>query len=396
MVTKIFNNTKRAFALKSDKDLKKALFIFKLMNQPALVSVGTKLTKLGLALHLPIEGLIKKTIFEQFCGGITKEDCLPTIRKMHEKNVFSILDYSSEGKDEEAEFDKDLEIKKDLIAFTKENEELPFAVFKPTGIGRFAIWEKVSANEQLSREEQKEWERIKNRVDKICALAHELDVVILADAEESWMQDAADDLMEEMMAKYNKEKAIVFNTLQCYRWDRLQYIKDLHVRAQNKGFKVGAKLVRGAYMEKENLRASKMNYPTPICEDKEATDVNFNAALYYGIQNLDEISLYIGTHNEVSTYSAMRLMEERGIEKNDPRIWFAQLYGMSDHISYNLALNGYNTVKLVPYGPIREVIPYLIRRAEENTSVAGQTGREYALLMEEKHRREGNFVKRVK
>ncbi|PZW42693.1 L-proline dehydrogenase [Mesonia algae] len=395
MVTKIFNNTKRAFALKSDSELKKSLFIFSMMNKGVLVSIGTKVTNLALKLHLPVEGIIKKTIFKMFCGGTSKEDCLPVIKKMHEMHVHSVLDYSSEGKEEEAEFDKALNTKTGIVTFANRRKEIPFTVFKPTGIGRFAIWEKVSAKEELTKEDQEEWDRIVDRVDEICELAYKLDMRILADAEESWMQDAADDLLEEMMSKYNQEKVIVYNTLQCYRWDRLQYIKDLHKRAKNRGFKIGAKVVRGAYMEKENARADKMGYPTPICEDKEATDVNFNAVIYYAMQNLDEIALYIGTHNEVSTYLTMQLMEEKDISKDDDRIWFSQLFGMSDHISFNLGLNGYNAAKLVPFGPIRDVIPYLMRRAQENSSVKGQTGREYALLLEEKQRREGQFTKRI-
>ncbi|PZD79290.1 proline dehydrogenase family protein [Mesonia sp. K7] len=395
MEQKIFNDTKRAFALKSDKELKESLFVFGLMNRPVLVDIGTRITPLALKLRLPVEGLIKKTIFKMFCGGETKTECLPIIKKMHEKDVHSVLDYSSEGKEEEAHFDKNLDIKCRIVEFAKGKNEIPFTVFKPTGIGRFAIWEKVSAKEELTDEEQLEWNKVVARVDKICKLAYDLDVRILADAEESWMQDAADKLLEEMMEKYNTKKAIVYNTLQCYRWDRLQYIKDLHAKAQEKGFKVGAKVVRGAYMEKENARAERMGYPTPICEDKEATDVNFNAVVYYAMQHLEDISLYIGTHNEVSTYLTMQLMEEKEIAKDDDRIWFSQLYGMSDHISFNLGNHGYNAAKLVPFGPIRDVIPYLMRRAQENTSVKGQTGREYALLQEEKQRRDGTYVKRV-
>ncbi|MDR6302165.1 proline dehydrogenase family protein [Mesonia maritima] len=395
MVRKIFNNTKRAFALKDDKELKRSLFIFSMMNRPSLVAVGTRMTNLALKMHLPVEGIIKKTIFKMFCGGVSQKDCLPTIKKMYDMHVHSVLDFSSEGKEDESQFDSALETKLDIIRFAKERKEIPFTVFKPTGLGRFAIWEKVSSNEELSEKEQQEWERVKKRVDTVCSLASELGTKLLADAEESWMQDAADNLLEEMMAKYNQEKVTVFNTLQCYRWDRLQYIKDLHKRAKNKGFKIGAKIVRGAYMEKENARAEKMGYPTPICEDKEATDVNFNAVLYYSMQHLDDINLYIGTHNEVSTYLTMQLMDEKEIDKRDDRIWFSQLFGMSDHITFNLALNSYNAAKLVPFGAIRDVIPYLIRRAQENSSVKGQTGRELALLREEKQRRDGQFTKRI-
>ncbi|MBB4119622.1 MAG: proline dehydrogenase family protein [Mesonia hippocampi] len=396
MVTKIFNNTKRAFSLKSDEELKKSLFIFRMMDKPIMVSIGTKLTNWSLKLHLPVEGLIRKTIFEQFCGGTSQEDCIPVMEKMYTKNVHSTLDFSVEGEENDAAFDAALATKIKLVEFAQKRKEIAFTVFKPTGIGRFAIWEKVSQKEKLTPEETAEWNRVKARVDKICKLAYDLDVKILADAEESWMQDAVDWLIEEMMEKYNKEKVIVYNTLQCYRWDRLQYLKDIHIKAKEKGYKIGAKIVRGAYMEKENERAEKLNYPTPICEDKEATDVNYNTVLYYSLQHLDDINLFIGTHNEVSAYLAMQHMDEMGYAKNDDRIWFSQLFGMSEHITYNLALNGYNTVKLVPFGPVRDVIPYLIRRAQENTSVKGQTGRELALLEEEQHRRDGQYVKRVK
>lgn len=396
MITKIFNNTKRAFSLKSDSELKQSLFIFKMLDRPLLVKIGTTVTNLALKLNLPVEGLIKKTVFKQFCGGISEVDCIPVIEKMYTKHLSSVLDYSSEGKVTDAELDAGLERKIEILKFAAERKEAPFAVFKPTGVGRFEVWEKVSAEETLNAAEAKEWEQIKVRVHKICKAAQDAKVCLLADAEEYSIQTAADDLLEEMMMEFNKEEVFIYNTFQCYRWDRLQYIKNLHKRAQNRGFKIGAKIVRGAYMEKENARAHKMGYPTPICEDKEATDVNFNAVMSYGLQNLDEINLFIGTHNEVSTYLMMQLMEEKDLDKNDPRIWFSQLYGMSDHISFNLSLNGYNSAKFMPFGPIKEVIPYLIRRAKENTSVKGQTGRELALLLEEKQRREGTFVKRVK
>lgn len=396
MITKIFNNTKRAFSLKSKEELNRSLFIFEMLNRPFLVKIGTRFTNWALNLNLPVEGIIKKTIFKQFCGGISEQDCLPVIEKMHTKRVFSVLDYSSEGKEEEAEFDAVLKRKLEILKFSATRKEIPFAMFKPTGIGRFELWEKVSTNEELNPEETQEWERVQERVDLLCRTAAQEKMGLLADAEESWMQTAVDDLLEEMMQKYNQDGIYIYNTFQCYRWDRLQYIKNLHLRAQNRNFKIGAKIVRGAYMEKENARAAKLGYPTPICEDKEATDVNFNAVLSYALQNIDDINLYIGTHNEVSTYLAIQLMEEKGFSKDDHRIWFSQLYGMSDHISFNLGINGYNTAKWVPFGRIKEVIPYLIRRAQENTSVKGQTGRELALLREEKQRREGSFVKRVK
>lgn len=394
MITrKIFNDTETAFTLKSDAELDRAIFMFEAIDRPFMVKAGTGLTKLALGLKLPVENVIKKTIFNQFCGGETERDCMPVIEKMYSKNLHAILDYSVEGKQKESEFDKAIERKINIIKFVADKPEVPFAVFKPTGIGRFEIWQKVSANASLTKEEGEEWRRIRNRVNRICDEAYKHNVRLLADGEESWMQAAADNLMEEMMFKYNRERAIIFNTLQCYRWDRIQYLKDLHSRAKEQGFKVGAKIVRGAYMEKENARAKKLGYLSPICENKEATDVNFNGALTYCLAHLDDIAVFIGTHNEVSNYLALQIMEDKGIDRDDDRVWFSQLFGMSEHISYNLASKGYNVVKLVPFGPVREVVPYLIRRAEENTSVKGQTGRELALLYEERKRRRGEVMK---
>lgn len=394
MITrKIFNDTETAFRLKTDSELDRAIFLFEMIDRPALVKMGTGITRLSLKLHLPVEGLIKKTIFNQFCGGVTEEDCLPVIKKMHSKNLHSILDYSVEGKEKEEEFERAIERKTKIVNFIADKDELPFAVFKPTGIGRFEIWQKVSANASLTLKEEEEWQRIRNRVNKICDAAYKNKVRLLADAEESWMQNAADNLIEEMMFKYNREEAIIYNTLQCYRWDRIQYLKDLHARAKEEGFIVGAKIVRGAYMEKENARAKKLGYLSPICENKEASDVSFNGALTYCLAHIDDISVFIGTHNEVSNYLALQIMEDKGISKKDPRVWFSQLYGMSEHISYNLAEKGYNVAKLVPFGPVKEVVPYLIRRAEENTSVKGQTSRELSLLYEERKRRSGEIMK---
>jgi len=394
--TKIFNNTKRAFVLKSKKDLNRSIFIFRLMNIPFLVPISIFFAKIALKLHLPIEWLIKKTIFDQFCGGITQKDCLPLVKLMYSKHVYSVLDYSVEGKEEEEEFDKATETKIDIIKFASEQNEIPFAVAKPTGLGRFEIWEKVSQKEKLSDAEIEEWKRVKKRVKTLCQAAVDYNTALLFDAEESWMQDAADDLLEEMMKIFNHENVYIFNTLQCYRWDRLKYIKEMHQRAKKNGYKLGFKVVRGAYMEKENARARRKSYPTPICEDKEATDVNFNAVMCYCIDNVDDISVFIGTHNEVSSYMALQLMDQKGLTLDDPRIWFGQLYGMSDHISYNLGEECSNAIKLIPFGPIRDVVPYLFRRAQENSSVQGQSTRELSLLLEEKDRRDGQYVKRVK
>ncbi|MGL2967594.1 proline dehydrogenase family protein [Flavobacterium sp. XGLA_31] len=384
---KIFNDTKVAFALKTDTELDRAYFLFKMIDSEPLVRIGTAVTNFALKAHLPVEGLIRATVFDHFCGGTTEEDCLTVVDKMFTKGVSSVLDYSVEGKEEEEQFDAALEMTLKTIEFAKERQAIPFAVFKPTGLGRFYLYEKLGEKQALTVEEQKEWNRVRERFDKVCKAAYEKDVALLIDGEESWMQDAADDLVTEMMQKYNKEKAIVFNTLQLYRWDRLDYLKKLHNQAKTEGFYVGMKLVRGAYMEKENARAEEKGYPTPICESKEATDKNYDETVAYMMEHLDRMSIFAGTHNELSSYKLIELMEAKGVLKNDNRIWFGQLYGMSDNISYNLAAHGYNVAKYLPFGPVRDVMPYLIRRAEENTSVAGQTSRELNLLKTERDRR---------
>jgi len=384
---RIFEDTATAFALKTDSELERAYFLFKMIANEPLVRMGTAVTNFAIKAHLPVEGLIRATVFDHFCGGVSEVDCLPVVDKMWEKGVCSVLDYSVEGKDSEDPLDDALEMILKVLNFVKEKEAIPFAVFKPTGYGRFALFKKIGEGKKLNDAEQAEWNRVVARFDKTCKKAYELDVSLLIDAEESWMQDAADELVEEMMRKYNKEKAIVFNTLQTYRWDRMEYLKKLHQRAKEEGFKIGIKAVRGAYMEKENERAETKGYPTPICGSKKATDDNFDAAIQYMVDNLEDISLFAGTHNEESCYKLMRLMEEFGIENSDPRIWFGQLFGMSDHISFNLADKKYNVAKYLPFGPVRDVMPYLIRRAEENTSVAGQTTRELSLLKKERKRR---------
>jgi len=394
MITrKIFNDTETAFKLKSNEELNRALYLFEMINRPDLVKIGIFLTRMSLKFRLPVEGLIKSTVFNQFAGGESMEDCLPIIEKMYAKKLHSVLDYSVEGKEEEAEFDAATKMKISIIEFAAKNKELPFSVFKPTGIGRFAIWEKVTSKVTLTKEEEEEWQRVQQRVEDICEAAYQNDIAVMADGEETWMQEAADDLIIKMMKKYNREKAIVFMTLQCYRWDRLEYLKELHETGEKEGFKIGVKIVRGAYFEQENLRAKKMNYPSPICENKEATDVSFNWVLTYCLAHIDAISVFIGSHNEMSNYLALQIMEDKNIDIDDPRVWFGQLYGMSDHISFNMAKMNYNTAKLVPFGPVRDVVPYLMRRAEENTSVKGQTGRELCLLQEERKRRKGEITK---
>ena len=387
MQSSLFENTENAFALKSDSELERAYFLFKMISKQPLVRLGTAATRFALKASLPVEGLIRSTVFDHFCGGVNEQDCMTTIDKLFEANVASVLDYSVEGKEDDAAFDECMEKVVSLTKFAQHKEAMPISVFKPSGVGRFAIWQKVTEKQTLTAQEEEEWNRIKERVNTICKTAYETDVEILIDGEESWMQDAADYLVAEMMFIYNKEKPIVYNTLQCYRHDRLDYLKELHKNAQQRGYKIGVKIVRGAYMEKEETRAKEMGYPTPICHSKAETDANFNNTMRYILRHIDDISVFLGTHNEASSLLAIELMEEYGISKNDERVWFGQLYGMSDHISFNLAKNGYNVAKYMPFGPVKDVMPYLIRRAEENTSVAGQTNRELELLKTEKKRR---------
>jgi proline dehydrogenase len=383
----IFNNTEIAFALKSDTQLERAYFLFKLIESQPLVRIGTAVTNFALKAHLPVEGLIRSTVFDHFCGGVNEQDCLSVVDNMYTKGVSSVLDYSVEGKEDEQQFDAALEMVLKTVEFAKERDAIPFAVFKPTGFGRFALYQKIGEGKELTVSEQEEWNRVVARFEKVCKTAYEKDIALLIDGEESWMQDAADDLVANMMRKYNKEKAIVFNTLQLYRWDRVDYLKKLHEIAKAEGFHIGMKLVRGAYMEKENKRAEEKGYKSPICESKKATDENYDAAIIYMIDNLESMAIFAGTHNEESSYKLMELMAAKGIEPNDNRIYFGQLFGMSDNISYNLAENKYNVAKYLPFGPVRDVMPYLIRRAEENTSVAGQTSRELDLIKKERKRR---------
>ncbi|MGV8946103.1 MAG: proline dehydrogenase family protein [Lutibacter sp.] len=385
---KIFDNTEVAFALKTNSQLERAFYLFEMIKREPLVKIGTAVTRFALKTHLPVEGIIRATVFDHFCGGVTEIDCMPTIDKMYTKNVHSVLDYSAEGKEVEEQFDLAMEKTLNIIkVHAKEKGSIPFAVFKPTGFGKFEIYQKMTGGVALDPHEEVEWKRIKERYSIVSKAAFENDVPLLIDAEESWMQTAADDLIEEMMVKYNKEKVIVFGTLQLYRWDRLDYLKGLHDRAKEKGFKIGMKLVRGAYMEKERERAEKFGYKDPICANKDATDKMYNDVLVYMMENIDDMAIFAGTHNEDSAYLCMTLMDKFNFAKDDKRIWFGQLYGMSDHISYNLAAANYNVTKYLPFGPVRDVMPYLIRRAEENTSVAGQTNRELELLKRERERR---------
>jgi proline dehydrogenase len=380
-----FENTENAFKAKTNSELRRSYWLFKLIGNPLLVKLGAGFGPLGL--RLGFKGLIKNTIFKQFVGGENINDCSETTTQLGKYHIGTILDYSVEGKESEQDFDNCLNETLDTIHKAKDDKNIPFCVFKVTGLARFALLEKVSAKKDLTVPEKKEWERVEHRVNKICALAYESNQKLFIDAEESWIQQAIDDLANQNMALYNKSKAIVYNTFQLYRHDRLTFLKESIQQGKANGYHIGAKLVRGAYMEKERKRAEEMNYPSPIQPNKEACDKDYNEALKICIDNINVMGLCAGTHNEQSSLYLVELMKQKNISPSDERVYFSQLLGMSDHISYNLSLNNYNVAKYVPYGPVSEVMPYLIRRAQENTSVKGQTGRELNLILKEKARR---------
>ena len=383
-----FENTEIAFQSKSDNDLKRAYWLFKIIASPTVVKFGKIATNIALKLRLPIAKIVKATIFRQFCGGESIGACDSVIKKMGNFGVGTILDYSVEGKTSDADFDQTVNVIIQTIERGKADKNIPFAVFKVTGIGRFDLLEKASKNGyRFSETEKKEVDIVVNRIDRICEAAFNAKVPVFIDAEETWIQDAIDKWAFEMMLKYNKEEAIVFNTIQMYRLDRLMFLKSSYELAKENNVKYGVKLVRGAYMEKERDRAANLGYPSPIQPDKNTSDKDYNLALEFIVSNADYFALCAGTHNEESSLFLTQLLQKHGISSNDKRFYSAQLLGMSDHISYNLAEAGYNVAKYMPFGPIREVMPYLLRRADENTSVAGQTGRELSLILRELKRR---------
>ena len=383
----LLDNTENGFILKSNFELKKAYFLFKIISNRALTNIGKNALELSLKLKLPILFIVKGTVFEQFCSGETLDESFKTVQKLYEKNVKSYLHYSVEGLENEESFDLSLKEVLNSIDFVAKRNILDFTVFKPTAIASSKILQKVSENKELDKRERELFNKAVERFNEICALAHKRDVKILVDAEESWIQDAIDQIVLKMMLKYNKEKAIVYNTSQMYRHDRLKYLNSLKEIAKKEDIFIGIKLVRGAYIEKENKRALKNNYNSPICASKDLTDINFNNGAVFILSNLTLFSFFSGTHNEKSIYKIIDIMESKKINNNDLKIWFGQLYGMSDNISFNLAKNGFNVIKYLPFGPIKKVIPYLIRRAEENTSVKGQTSRELELIKTELKRR---------
>ncbi len=388
-----FDNTEIAFKSKKNSDLKRAYWLFKMMSHPWLVSLGKVLINIAVSLRIPIGWALKWNVFEHFCGGESINECAETTKVLDEHNIGTILDYSVEGKENELEFERGKEEILKTIAAANNNPNIPFCVFKITGLARMDLLEKVQSKESLSKGEAAEFQRVRKRVDEICNAISQTETPLFIDAEDSWIQGVIDNLVEEMMELYNQDRAVIYSTIQLYRWDRLDYLKSLLVKAKEKGYKIGMKLVRGAYMEKERDRAEEMGYPDPIQPDKESTDRDYNAAQVFCIENIDSISVCTGTHNELSSRMMTELMAEHGISKEDPRVYFAQLFGMSDHISFNLSELGYNVAKYVPYGPLKDVMPYLIRRAEENTSIKGQTTRELNLLQEEVSRRKGALVR---
>ena len=382
-----FRDTETAFADKSTPELLERQRLFKVMSSPLLNSVSTKAATFALGLGLPVKGLIKSTVFDLFCGGETIEECQPVVDRLGGAGIGSILDYSVEGKSTEEDFEKTKDEILRAIKRAKDDPDVPFSVFKVTGIAPLGTLEKMSGKKKLDAKGQAKCERIHNRVNEICEYAHSIGQPVFIDAEETWIQDAIDRLATEMMEKYNRDTVIVYNTIQLYRNDRLQFLKESRRAATEQGYFLGLKLVRGAYLEKERERAAQQGYPSPIHDSKKATDDAYDAAVEYCVKHVDRVSVVAGTHNETSTQRLVQLMYEKRIVPDHHHIFFSQLYGMSDNLSYVLAKNGYNVSKYVPYGPVEDAIPYLVRRAEENTAVAGQVSRELDLLNTELKRR---------
>ncbi len=384
-----FDNTEVAFSGKSNGELNRAYWLFKLIGNPALVKVGKQLTNFALGINLPIGWAIKPTIFKQFCGGETITECKQAVNRLAKQHVGTILDYSVEGKEDDAAFEATAhEIILTIETAATDKKNIPFSVFKLTGLGKVSLLEKINNGlDDLNADEKMSYLDFHRRVESICKKAFDLGVPVFIDAEESWIQDGIDRIAQEMMVKYNRTNPIIYNTIQLYRHDRLAFLKTSAEHAEKEGYFLGVKLVRGAYMEKERARAEKLGYASPIQPNKEASDRDFNLALEFCVEHYQHIAICAGTHNEDSSNLLAQLIERKGIAHNHPHFFFAQLLGMSDHISYNLAHSNYNVAKYVPYGPVKEVVPYLIRRAEENTSVKGQTGRELGLIIKEKQRR---------
>lgn len=383
-----FRDTETAFADKSDAELREKHRMFKMMNSAILNEIGTSVTKFALAIGLPVESLIKSTIFQLFCGGENIEECGPTIDRLGNSKIGTILDYSVEGKSAEEDFERTKEETILNLKRAKNDLDIPFAVFKITGLAGFGTLEKVSNGDELVKESSKtRWANAQRRVEEISSYAHSIEQPLFIDAEESWIQNAIDHLATKMMEKYNRELPIIFNTIQLYRHDRLEYLKKCHEESVSEGYILAVKLVRGAYMEKERERAEEMGYKSPIQRDKAAADRDYDLAIDYCLENVDEIAFVAGTHNDESVKKLAEKVHSKGLDHNHPHIFFSQLFGMSDNLSYVLADNDFNVSKYVPYGPVSDAIPYLIRRAKENSSVSGQVSRELDLITKELERR---------
>lgn len=382
-----FEDTEQAFKHKSTGELREAIWLFKLLNHPVLGGIGKKLLKFSVNVGLPVKPIIKATLYRHFVGGETLEKSIPIVEKLAKSNVLSILDYSEEAKETEAEIKAAFEELVRSVKFAGEHKHIPITVFKPTAICPSDLLEKVSQGAQLTQEEAEAWKVVTYRFDQLCNTAFFAKVPIMVDAEESWIQKAADDLTLEMMRKYNKEDVVVINTFQMYRKDRLAYLMSVLNTGMEEGFKVGAKIVRGAYMEKERARAKEKGYESPIQNTKADSDRDYNEAVKLCMKHLDKVFLVVATHNEESSQLAAKLIQETVYKNNHPYLWFSQLLGMCDHVSFTLAAHGFNVAKYVPYGPVKAVTPYLIRRADENSSVAGQAKKEMALLQHEIDRR---------
>lgn len=382
-----FDDTEIAFRNKSNGELNSAYWLFKIISSNFLTQVGPPITNFFLNIGMPIKGIIKATIFKHFCGGETITECEHTIQQLALGNVGTILDYSVEGEEEESVFDFTCEEIIRTIERAAGDKRIPITVFKVTGIGRFGLLEKLDAKKVLSDSEAVEYAKVKQRCEKICRAAFDNNVPIMVDAEETWIQDTIDELALDMMRLFNKESIIVYNTYQMYRHDKLADLKADHLIAKATGFILGVKMVRGAYMEKERKRAEEMGYASPIQPDKTASDRDYNESLRYCMAHIDEVAIVCGTHNEESCQILAQLLDEHQVSHDHPHVYFAQLLGMSDNLSFNLSDSGYNVAKYVPYGPIKAVMPYLFRRAQENTSIAGATSRELGLIMKEKKRR---------
>ena len=383
-----FNNTEIAFNNKSDSDLTHTYRLFKLMSKKTLVDLGSGLGLFAVRLNLPfVKSIVRKTIFKQFVGGENLLDCQPAIERLHKNGTLTILDYGAEGKSGEAELDEVMKETIRAVELAASNSSVPAISTKLTGLADNDLLYRCNADGTLSVPEQRDYDKLVDRITQICSRAEELGVSVLIDAEESWMQIAMDKIVEQMMAQFNKEKVVVYNTYQLYRHDKLTQLKTDHKIALDQGYLLGAKLVRGAYMDKERARAKEKGYTSPIHLTKEAVDLDYNEGIKYCMENYKSVGSICASHNIESNLYQARLVEELGIPKEHTHINFCQLYGMSDYITFNLADAGLNVAKYVPYGPIKEVVPYLIRRAKENTSITGEVGRELKFISQEMKRR---------